>query len=48
MAVSKLGKGILEKLILWVSDSPFIWQENYMDTYSELQDIFYYILKMNL
>ncbi len=44
----ELGKGILEKLIFEFSDSPFIWQENYMDTLSELQDIFYYFKNESL
>ena len=44
----ELGKGILDKLILGFCDSPFIWQENYMDTLSELQDIFYYFKNESL
>ncbi len=44
----ELGKGILDKLIFGFCDSPFIWQENYMDTLSELQDIFYYFKNESL
>ncbi|EPR11978.1 DUF6323 family protein [Ruminiclostridium papyrosolvens] len=44
----ELGKGILDKLIFEFCDSPFIWQENYMDTLSELQDIFYYFKNESL
>ncbi|ACL76572.1 DUF6323 family protein [Ruminiclostridium cellulolyticum] len=44
----ELGKGILDKLIYEFCDSPFIWQENYMDTLSELQDIFYYFKNESL
>ncbi len=44
----ELGKGIMDKLIFEFCDSPFIWQENYMDTLSELQDIFYYFKNESL
>ncbi len=44
----ELGKGILEKLIFEFCDSPYIWQENYVDTLSELQDIFYYFKNESL
>ncbi|EGD49793.1 hypothetical protein Cpap_4237 [Ruminiclostridium papyrosolvens DSM 2782] len=44
----ELGKGILDKLIFEFCDSPFIWQENYMDTLSDLQDIFYYFKNESL
>jgi len=35
-------QGILKKLILEFCDSPFIFQENYEATISELQESFYY------
>ncbi len=44
----ELGKGIIEKLIFEFCDSPFIWQENYTDTLSELQDVFYYFKNESL
>lgn len=44
----ELGKGILDKIIFEFCDSPFIWQENYMETLSELQDIFYYFKNESL
>ncbi len=44
----ELGKGIIEKLIFEFCDSPYIWQENYTDTLSELQDIFYYFKNESL
>lgn len=44
----ELGKGILDKIISEFCDSPFIWQENYAETISELQDIFYYFKNESL
>ncbi len=38
----EFGEGILKKLILKFCDSPYIEQEDYEDTISELQDSFYY------
>ena len=35
------GIGVIEKLIYAFCDSPYIYQENYADTLSRLQDIFY-------
>ncbi len=37
----EFGKGVLEKLIYAFCDSAYIYQENYADTLSRLQDIFY-------
>ena len=37
----EFGKGVLEKLIYAFCDSSYIYQENYVDTLSRLQDIFY-------
>lgn len=37
----EFGKGVIEKLIYAFCDSPYIYQENYADTLSRLQDIFY-------
>ena len=37
----EFGGGILPKLIFTFCDSPFIYQENYVDTLEALQDIFY-------
>lgn len=38
----EFGEGILQKLIYTFCDSPYISQNNYEETLSELQDIFYY------
>lgn len=38
----ELGESILPKLIYAFCDSPFIYQDNYLDTISGLQDIFYH------
>ena len=37
----EFGGGILPKLIFAFCDSPFIYQDNYVDTLESLQDIFY-------
>lgn len=37
----EFGEGILSKLIFTFCDSPFIYQDNYVDTMEALQDIFY-------
>ena len=37
----EFGQGILQKLIFTFCDSPYIYQENYVDTIGRLQDIFY-------
>jgi hypothetical protein len=44
----ELGSGIMHKIIFEFCDSPFIWQDNYADTLSELQDIFYYFKNESL
>lgn len=38
----EFGEGVLKKLVYAFCDSPYLTQENYEDTLSELQDIFYY------
>ncbi|RDU24723.1 DUF6323 family protein [Anaerosacchariphilus polymeriproducens] len=38
----EFGEGILPKLIFAFCDSPYIYQENYVDVIGRLQDIFYY------
>lgn len=38
----EFGQGILKKLVTEFCDSPYLTQENYEDTISELQDSFYY------
>lgn len=38
----EFGEGILPKLVFAFCDSPFISPDNYEDTLTELQDIFYY------
>lgn len=38
----ELGESILPKLIYAFCNSPFIYQDNYLDTISGLQDIFYH------
>lgn len=37
----EFGKGILDKLIFTFCDSQYIYQDNYLDTLGQLQDIFY-------
>ena len=37
----EFGEGILKKMIYAFCDSDYIYQENYVDTLSRLQDIFY-------
>lgn len=37
----EFGEGILPKLIFVFCDSPYIYQENYVDTIARLQEIFY-------
>lgn len=37
----EFGEGILAKLIFAFCDSPYIYQDNYVDTIARLQDIFY-------
>lgn len=37
----EFGEGILPKLIFAFCDSPYIYQDNYVDTLESLQDIFY-------
>ncbi len=37
----EFGEGILPKLIFAFCDSPYIYQDNYVDTIAALQDIFY-------
>ena len=38
----EFGQGILEKLMKAFCDSPYLTQENYLETLFELQDSFYY------
>jgi hypothetical protein len=38
----EFGGGILPKLILEFADSPYIYQDNYLDTLTQLQECFYY------
>jgi hypothetical protein len=37
----EFGEGILPKIIVTFCDSPFIYQDNYVDTLEALQNIFY-------
>lgn len=37
----EFGEGILKKLIFAFCDSPYIYQDNYVETMSSLQEIFY-------
>ena len=37
----EFGEGVLDKLIYAFCDSPFIYQENYVETIEGLQEIFY-------
>lgn len=37
----EFGEGILPKLIFTFCDSPYIYQDNYVDTIEALQEIFY-------
>lgn len=38
----EFGEGVLKKLVYAFCDSPYLTWENYEDTITELQDIFYY------
>ena len=38
----EFGPGVLDKLILAFCDSSYIWQSNYVETISGLQEIFYH------
>lgn len=38
----EFGDGILPKLIVAFCDSPYLYQDNYVDTLGRLQEIFYY------
>lgn len=38
----EFGEGILPKLIYAFCDSPYIYQDNYVETLGRLQDIFYF------
>lgn len=38
----EFGEGILPKLIYAFCDSPYIYQDNYVETMGRLQDIFYF------
>ncbi len=38
----ELGGGILKKLIMEFADSPYLIQDNYVNTLAELQECFYY------
>jgi len=38
----EFGPGVLDKLILAFCDSSYIWQSNYVETISALQEIFYH------
>ena len=41
----EFGEGILQKLVYSFCDSPYLTQENYEETITELQDSFYYYFK---
>lgn len=38
----EFGGGVIQKIILEFSDSPYLMQENYVNTLMDLQEIFYY------
>ena len=44
----EFGKGILEKLIFAFCDSPYLFQETYVETMLSLQDAFYYFKNESL
>ncbi len=44
----EFGKGILEKLAFAFCDSPYLFQETYVETLLELQDAFYYFKNESL
>ena len=44
----EFGEGILKKLIYAFCDSPFLTQQNYEETISDLQDIFYFFKNESL
>lgn len=37
----EFGQGVLEKLVFAFSDSPYIYQDNYVDVLGRLQEMFY-------
>jgi len=37
----EFGEGVLQKIIFTFCDSPYIYQDNYVDMIAQLQDIFY-------
>lgn len=39
----EFGTGVLEKLVHAFCDSPYLVQENYADTLTELQELFYHL-----
>lgn len=44
----EFGKGILEKLVYAFCDSPYLFQETYVETLLTLQDAFYYFKNESL
>ncbi len=44
----EFGKGILEKLVYAFCDSPYLFQETYVDTLLTLQEAFYYFKNESL
>ncbi len=44
----EFGKGILEKLVFVFCDSPYLFQDTYMETLLALQDAFYYFKNESL
>ncbi len=44
----EFGKGILEKLVFAFCDSPYLFQDTYMETLLALQDAFYYFKNESL
>lgn len=38
----EFGGGIIQKIIIEFADSPYIYQDNYTETLTQLQELFYY------
>jgi hypothetical protein len=44
----EFGGGVIQKLIMEFADSPYIYQDNYVETMMELQECFYYFKNESL
>lgn len=44
----EFGGGVIQKIIMEFADSPYIYQDVYLDTLTQLQDLFYYFKNESL